>query len=274
MSLTVRHWGTRGSISTPGAARAEFGACTACVTVSSETGTLILDAGYGIANYGDREARLRPLATGQHSYHLFLTHFHWDHIQGLPFFPPTFFAGNDIHIWSPLPEDTVRAVLDHLFDGSYTPFDGLASLPCRLTIERLGDVGEAQGFTVRACPTAHAGPTFAYRVEAAGRVVVYAPDHDAARRRLNDRLLDFAQGADLLIHDATFTDAEYAAGADWGHSALSTALRNARLSGARATHFTHHLPLRSDAELTALEAAVRQQLPSVRFAREYIDYTV
>lgn len=274
MPLVVRHWGVRGSISAPSAERVRYGASTLCVTVHDGEDGLVLDAGYGIADFGGHEMVTRNVVAGGLVYHLFLTHFHWDHIQGLPFFPPSYFGDNVIHIWSPQREQVTREVLDHLFDGSYTPFDGLDSLPCTIHIHRLEGEIRALGFRVTACPTAHVGQTYAYRIERNGRSLVYAPDHDPVVGATNEAFLAFARGTDLLIHDCTYTDEEHALRRSWGHASVEGALGNALAIGARATHLTHHAPLRTDAELDQIEHRVQARCPTATFARERLDYTI
>jgi phosphoribosyl 1,2-cyclic phosphodiesterase len=251
--VKVRIWGCRGSLAAPGPATVRYGGNTSCVEVSTETGTrIVLDAGTGIralgAAFDGREDE--PV-------NLLLTHLHLDHLEGLGFFAPLWTAGRQIFIWGP--PSPLRALRDRVaryFSPPLFPVD-LGDIPCQVVFAdatpepwAIGDV------TVHAHAVQHPGPTVAYRLEQNGRTLAYFPDHEPAVGLPLDSLDDTwlsgfaaAEGADVLLHDAQYTDEEYAIRAGWGHSSLSDAITFSRRVGARRIALFHHDPSHADEQL-------------------------
>ena len=265
--MRVRVWGARGSVPAPGPDTTRYGGNTSCLQVTLADGTdLVLDAGTGLRPLG------LALAPADRPLHVLLTHLHLDHIQGLMFFAPAFRAGAELVIHGPAapgdPEGSLRHRLARYISAPLTPID-LHELPCRLDFReaepaewRLGSA------TVRAAPVSHRGPTLGYRITDGHETLVYLPDHEPGLGADLDDLadewisgLDLARGADLLLHDAQYTDAEYARHCGWGHSALGDVLTFARRAGVGRLVGIHHDPLHSDAFLDtfAQEAAARYE---------------
>jgi phosphoribosyl 1,2-cyclic phosphodiesterase len=269
-SLRVRFWGVRGSIPSPGADTIRYGGNTSCVTLESDAiepdasgkpGFVIFDAGSGIRSLAMSLLRNKQLPIRAH---LFLTHTHWDHIQGFPFFVPALIPGNHISVYgNPEGEGGVEAALDGQMQHRYFPI-GLKQMAAKLDFHQL-ESGEHEiaGMHVTVAPLFHSSVTVGYRVEIGGRSVVYLTD--AEPRRVDDQvtidpvMLGLAAGADILIHDAQYTDEEYPAKIGWGHSPIGYVVDFARAAGVRHLILFHHDPLSSDAKLDIIQQAARDR---------------
>ena len=260
MKLTV--WGARGSIPTPGPDTMRYGGNTSCVQVTLSDGSVVvLDAGTGIRTMGlALGAVQRPLT-------ILLTHLHLDHIQGLMFFAPCFHPESEIVIWGPAAAEA--PLLDRIARYISAPLSPVEvrELPCRVSF-REAQRGEWQigPATVYADSVSHRGPTLGYRIEDDGTTLAYIPDHEPALGAPIDTLedewisgLDLARDADLLVHDAQYTDAEYPNHLGWGHSSLSDALAFGARAQARRMLLFHHEPLHDDATLDAIGAQARER---------------
>jgi phosphoribosyl 1,2-cyclic phosphodiesterase len=265
--VKVTLWGTRGSLAAPGPETIRYGGNTSCVEVRAADGRLlVLDAGTGIRRLGD--AIERDLTRID----ILLTHLHMDHIQGLGFFEPLFWPGLDVHLWGPSSTThDLRSRLTRYLSPPLFPVR-LRDLPCKLTFHNVvSEGGLSTGpFDVRAQLVCHPGPTVGYRIAADGASLAYLPDHEPALGALDfpgDRNwlsgIDLAEGVDLLIHDAQYTDEEYAHCVGWGHSSLAQLLTFARAARVRHLVPFHHDPAHSDVMLDELFAAARgaSQLP-------------
>ena len=271
-ALRVRFWGTRGSLAKPGPSTLRYGGNTSCVEVRAYDGTLIvLDCGTGAHELG-----VALLATGEHPLrgHLLLTHTHWDHIQGLPFFGPLFVPGNEWDIYAPQGlarrlEQTLAGQMEY----AYFPvtLDQLgATVRYHELVEGSFDLGAVR-VTTRYLN--HPGLALGYRLEAGGATVVHASDHEphsrhqpsagaaAARVHPEDqRHVEFLAGADLVIHDAQYTLAEYPEKLTWGHSPAELVVDFAVAAGAQRLALFHHDPMRSDADVDRMVEACRQRV--------------
>jgi phosphoribosyl 1,2-cyclic phosphodiesterase/DNA-binding response OmpR family regulator len=265
--MRVRFWGTRGSIPKPGPGTVRYGGNTSCVEVRSDVGTLIvLDCGTGAHALGHAlaAARTAPLRG-----HLLITHTHWDHIQGLPFFAPLFVAGDQWDVYAPRGlHESLRETLAGQMQYPYFPvsLDQLAAtVRYHDLVEGELAIGEVR---VLARYLNHTALTLGYRLEADGVAVVYATDHEPHSRGLAEgrpgpiggedrRHADFLAGADLVIHDAQYTALEYPTKVGWGHSTVESVVAVARAAGARRVALYHHDPHRDDADIDRLLAAAR-----------------
>jgi phosphoribosyl 1,2-cyclic phosphodiesterase len=242
--VKVRFWGTRGSIPTPGQRTVRYGGNTACVEVRDRTGALlVLDAGTGL-----RELGLALNGSGPLEVDLLLSHLHWDHIQGIPFFRPVYDARSRLRIHGPVQARPLRELLGLGMDAPFFPVD-LEGLPAQLVIDELrsGSATQIGPYQVSASGTSHPAPSLAYRVEADGRALVYATDTEDPFTGRANPVVALAQGADLLIHDAQYLAADYREG--WGHSTIESAIEVAVLAGVRRLALYHHDPDRSDEAL-------------------------
>lgn len=255
----VTFWGTRGSIPTPGNSTEKYGGNTPCVHIQHQDTDIILDAGTGIRNLGlelmQQERKL--------DLHLLLSHTHWDHIQGLPFFGPAYSKDTNIHIYgSPQKESFLAGILQRQMDINYFPVD-MSALKATLTIEEIKDNKLEIGTTKVKCQEqiCHPGGSLRYKVEVNSKKIVYATDveldmiikPDADSKHDSTKLLNeyksFIKDADLLIADAQYTEQEYISKQNWGHSSIPVVLDIAHQQGVKQLALFHHDPQRSDAQL-------------------------
>jgi len=260
-------WGTRGSIASPGPDTVGFGGNTPCLEVRVRDGRrFIFDAGTGIRPLGES----MMADGGTRNAVVFFTHFHWDHIQGFPFFRPLYDPEASLRIIGP---DQARADIERLFAKQMASINfpvPFTALSADMEFSNLdGGDWEEDGFCVRSMRLRHPSFTVGHRIEYGGISLAYLPDNELANesyevgKEWRKRLVDFLGDCDVLIHDAMFTREEYGSKVDWGHSTFTQTLELAHEVGAKELLFFHHDPRRSDQELTEIvdrhksEAAAR-----------------
>lgn len=266
--MHARVWGCRGSLATPGEETIRYGGNTSCVEVRLDSGhVLVLDAGTGIRPLG---ASLGP--DDPPEIHLFLTHLHLDHIQGLGFFGPLFDPARDVHIWGPAsPVQPLSERIAIYLSPPLFPVR-LGDLSARIHFhdapEEAVTIGSA---TVRAGSVTHQGPTVGYRIEEAGRSIAYMPDHEPAiggnlAAQPDEWISGYglAHDVDVLLHDAQYLDTEYPQHIGWGHSAIGHALEFARRARAQRLLLFHHDPSHTDEDLEQLLEEARGAIDAPR----------
>ncbi|MFN0096310.1 MAG: MBL fold metallo-hydrolase [Dehalococcoidia bacterium] len=225
---------------------------------------LILDAGTGIRPLG------RTVGPDVTEIHILLTHLHMDHIQGLGFFGPFFRPGAAIHIWGPpSPHEHLHERLSRYLSNPLFPV-GLRDLPGVVAVHSfLDDEVDIGGFQVRAAQIIHPGSTIGFRISEGAKSLAYLPDHEPALGRGEVDAdpawvsgAQLADGVDLLIHDAQYTDEEYHRHVGWGHSSTTQTVAFAGLAGAKRLALFHHDPAHSDHEVAAIAARARTLAPS------------
>jgi phosphoribosyl 1,2-cyclic phosphodiesterase len=260
--MQLKVWGCRGSLPTPGPSTVTYGGNTSCVEVvlGDDERALILDAGTGIrALGGDLVAR------GTRRIHLFLTHLHLDHLEGLRFFAPLFDPRVTVEIHGPRsPVSSLRDRILRAFSPPLFPID-LRDLPARLIFHDLpGEPWQADALTLSSDLVLHPGPTLGFRLETAASAVAYLPDHEPALAGIDGRPVEWisagglARDADVVLHDAQYFDDEYDARIGWGHSSVAHAVRFCEAVGARRLVLFHHEPTHSDLDLERLEDRARE----------------
>jgi phosphoribosyl 1,2-cyclic phosphodiesterase len=268
MSLRVRFWGTRGSIPTPGAQTVRYGGNTPCTEVRTDDGWLIiLDAGTGIRELGRdllQRSNGAPIMGD-----IFLTHAHWDHIQGIPFFAPIFVRGNHFTIWGSqsLERSVDKVVRDQMspvvFPVTFEELD--ASIDFRDLAE--GTRTEGTGYEVTSFAVQHPGGALGYRFSEPGGnggALVYVSDNELASHDRygsapdwRERMVGFVRGAKVLIHDSTYTTEEFDHHRGWGHSTFQDCVELALEAGVGTLVLFHHEPRRTDDQLDACLAECR-----------------
>ena len=263
--MEVTFYGVRGSCPCPSEENRRYGGNTACVAVTVEGhDPIVFDLGTGLRAFG-----LTQPTDGTFRGTALMTHLHWDHVQGLPFFPPADRVGARLDVYGPRQEEgSLGEVFGDLMRPPYFPvrFGDLRG-DIRFHDVEVADlaIGDAK---VKVRPVPHCGPTVGYRVELDGAVITYISDHQAPRslEGFADEVLELADGADLLIHDAQYTPEEFAQRAHWGHCTVEYAVRLAAATGVRRLALFHHDPAHDDDALDALlEGAQRLAAEIGRF---------
>jgi len=264
--MKVRFWGTRGSIATPGPATLRYGGNTSCIEVRTDDGAVILiDCGTGAHPLGQKLVQEMKPCSG----HILISHTHWDHIQGLPFFAPLFEAGNEWHIYGPRGlGQSLQEVLAGQMEYAYFPV-ALNAFAATVHFHEVVEGGiTIGGARISTQYLNHPALTVGYRIEADGASLVYASDHephsaDAAGgcgecgEGGDADHVEFVRDADLLIHDAQYTAGEYPAKIGWGHSTIEYVTDVAIAGNVRHVALFHHDPARSDDALDQLIAGAR-----------------
>jgi phosphoribosyl 1,2-cyclic phosphodiesterase len=265
--LQLRFWGVRGSTPTPGKDRLVYGGNTPCVEIRTASNQVLLfDGGSGIRELGHQLAA--EFAGRDLSLNLFLTHFHWDHIQGIPYFKPVFSPSTRLNVHSWTPELDTQRILDAQMRTPYFPVDfadaGARIVLTQLKSERvkIGDV------TVESFPLNHPQGAYGYRIETGNKSIVYATDLEHGDPQFDRTLRDYASGADVLIYDAQYNDEEYAAHRGWGHSTWREATRVARDAGVQRLFLFHFDPTHTDARVAESERLAAAEFEGASAARE------
>jgi CheY-like chemotaxis protein len=271
--MRVRFWGTRGSIATPGPGTVRFGGNTSCVEVTTDAGAcFIFDCGTGARPLG---AELMARTPKPISAVILLSHTHWDHIQGFPFFAPLFVRENQITVCGPEGSGhSLAEVLSGQMEFTYFPVE-ISQLPATITFRELGEgTHEIGGARIVAQYLHHPAMALGYRIEADGAAVVYLCDHEPFSETLwhdhptsshaesivhegDRRHARFMAGAGLVIHDAQYTPEEYPSRKNWGHSTYEYAVGLAAAAGVRHLALTHHDPTHDDAFVETIEKRAR-----------------
>jgi phosphoribosyl 1,2-cyclic phosphodiesterase len=259
--MRVTIWGCRGSVPTPGPETVHYGGNTSCVEVTLADGSVVIfDAGTGIRALGFDLVR-----RGVRRVHLCLTHLHLDHLEGLRFFEPLWDEQGEVDIWGPpSPVFSLQERIGRSFSPPLFPVD-LADVPARLRFHDTPRGKWAIGSAVLAAAgVVHPGPTLGYRIDDGRSSLAYIPDHEPALAGdIASRTPDWISGAsladdvDVVLHDAQYSEEEYASRVGFGHSSVGHAVAFARAAGARRLVLFHHEPRHDDATLEQLEARAR-----------------
>jgi len=256
--MKLKFWGTRGSIATPSRETRELGGNTTCVQVLyDEDKSLTIDCGTGVIEYASRGVDLAKSA----EFHFLVTHFHWDHIIGFPFFHPIHAPGTQVHFYSPFPVEECRANFAMLFDGTYSPLRDMSNLNADVQFHCISDgsSGEVNGLQVEACRTTHSATCYAYRLRGPGVDLGFVTDHEReADLEQNQRVVELVKGCDVLVHEGHFTANEYKRRQGWGHCTIEDAIANATAAGTTHLLLHHHAPDHTDDFLRLYMRRLRQ----------------
>ena len=261
ISLRVTFYGVRGSCPCSGEGYLRYGGNTACVVVElADEPPIVIDLGTGLRPLGlDLEARAGPGVAVQMT--ALLSHLHWDHIIGLPFCTPLLRKGGRMDVYGP-PQDSgsLHQVMERVVEPPYFPVT-VKELQGAIDFHEVADddivVGSAK-VKVRIVP--HVGTTLGFRIEGSGASVAFVFDHQAPEDfgSVAEGVLELCDGADLVVHDAQYTDSEYPAKATWGHSTIAYSVHVAAEAGARALALFHHDPTHLDDDLDRILAGARE----------------
>ncbi len=289
--MKVKFWGVRGSIASPGPATVRYGGNTTCIEIRTDNNELIIiDAGTGIFPLSQTLLSELPVTAN-----VLITHSHWDHIQGLPFFVPNFIPGNTLRLhgaFDPISGKGIEQVMSVQLQYSYFPVRE-AEMKARIEYVTLNPNQTIQIGSAKVTPFLMNHPVidFGYRIEADGKSIFFTGDHEPPPNIYAPHDPEFAQyqgfideksdyilramaGVDVLIADCSYTSAEYLSKKGWGHGTFHTSIDYAKKAGVKVLFCTHHEPTRSDDALEAVFAQVLQDHPQqpgdplYRLARE------
>jgi phosphoribosyl 1,2-cyclic phosphodiesterase len=276
-AVNVTFYGVRGSCPCSGDRYRRYGGNTSCLCIDIEgDGPLIIDLGTGLRALGDVLIKeVRALGTPLQATAL-LTHLHFDHILGLPFFAPLHDPGARLTVHGPAqPNGSLKDALHAAVQPPVFPIHMEQFRGEMLTIDTRDEDFSIGSAKVMARSVPHTGATLGYRIEAEGRTIAYLPDHQAPldRRTITEGVLELCRDVDLLIHDSQYTDDEFSAKPDWGHSTAAYAVHVAAEAGAKRLMLTHHDPSHNDREIDRVLTAARRlpeakQLEDVSAAHE------
>ena len=262
--MTLRFWGVRGSIPSPAAENLGYGGNTSCVEVRAGNQIFILDAGSGIRQLGRELAnefeRSRFEAT------LLISHTHWDHIQGLPFFQPAYSGASSIRI---VGGAEMAANFRQAFSNQMSPMHFPVPLSHLIGVEQIGALAHGAnsfgGTEVRSIALNHPGGCTGFRLDAAGGSIAYLPDHEPYGRGASDHygsaeaaLIQFVRQVDVLVLDSQYTNAEYPTRVGWGHGCLEESVRLAMRADVRELVLFHHDPDHDDATIDSMVNQARR----------------
>jgi phosphoribosyl 1,2-cyclic phosphodiesterase len=264
----VRFWGVRGTVPCPGPEYLRYGGNTPCVEVMCGANRLIFDAGTGIRALGASLADQTGLSA-----HIYLTHTHIDHINGFPFFRPAYDPKNCFQVWAghlnevngglqgvlagimraplfPVPLDIMHACIgfhDFVAGETFEPFEGV---------------------TLRTAPLNHPNGATGYRIDFAGKAICYVTDTEHRENALDETIVNLIRGSQIVIYDATYTEAEYRTYRGWGHSTWNEGVKLCEAAGAERLVAFHHDPDHTDADLDRIAEQLERARPGSLVAQE------
>ncbi len=270
--MKIRLWGVRGSTPTPEKGNGRYGGNTTCVEVRLDNNTLIiLDCGSGARALGKslgNEFESRPLEA-----YVFLTHFHWDHIQGIPFFLPLYKQGNTVLFHSVRrPGFELQRIVEGVMGSPYFPVE-MGAMPAKRRFIELDETPVIiNGAVISAAPLHHPQGSAGYRIEADNRVFVLATDTEPGSPHHDRALGALAQDADLLLYDSQYTPRQLEGEKKgWGHGTWQEGVRIARQSGVKRLALFHHDPDSDDAFVDRLVCQAQQEFPNTLGAAEGLE---
>ena len=261
--MRITYFGVRGSCPTSSDQQRRYGGNTSCVLVEvAGEPPLVLDMGTGLRALG-HQLNAPLIAAGKPLRgNALLTHLHYDHVLGTPFFPPMRDPGALLEIYGPAQaDDTLQATMAGMVKPPFFPVH-MADFRGELRYHDLGPDDEFAlgGITVKARTIPHIGTTLGFRIEAGGVTMAYMPDHQAPvdRTTVADAVMELCQDADLLIHDSQYTEDEFVELFDWGHSTPAYAVHVATQAGVKRLDMFHHDPSHNDRQIDTMLRAARQ----------------
>jgi len=293
--MKFKFWGVRGSIPTPGSNTLKYGGNTTCIEIRTHSNDLIiLDAGTGIHELAQNLLKEMPIQA-----HIFITHTHWDHIQGLPFFIPIFIPNNQITIYGgldPVTNETINRALSVQLQYSFFPIRE-AQLNARIEYATVkpGVPVKVGSATITPIVLNHPVLNFGYRIDCDGQSIFFTGDYEPQLNIYDPEDDEYAEfqsfvdakwaevvlamkDVDVLIVDSSYTDQEYASKQGWGHGTYASGIKLATEANAKKLFFTHHEPTRSDASLDAIYQGLLQNYPNTGFelllAQEGVDISL
>ncbi len=275
--IKVKFYGTRGSISVCGPKFQEFGGNTTCIQITDmKTNRIgIFDAGTGIRDLGND-----LVASGHEQDQIFIvfTHFHWDHIQGFPFFTKAYDPKQKINIFTMgkgKNNDEIKGLFTTLMQSEYfpVPFDKMGASFEFMHPDVLSGIFGPLQVKITANRHNHPGGAYGYRIEREGKVLVFCTDIEHGDE-IDQNVVELCKDADLLIHDAQYTSEELKVKKGWGHSSYEQAIQVAEMAGVKQLAITHHDPDHDDEFLLGMEKQCQERFPNCVLAREKMEIEI
>ena len=265
--FTVRFWGVRGTLATPGAGTVRYGGNTSCLEIRCGKHLLVFDAGTGLRELGRALRDEQPL-----DFDLYLSHTHYDHVSGLAFFEPAFTRTNQVRVWEGHLGQalSLREVLVHMMTPPLFPVPvNLLEPACDFRKFRAGDtLSPRPGITIRTAALRHPNEAVGYRLEFGGRSLCYVTDTEHEVGTRDQTIVELVRGADYFIYDSTYSDDEYERHRGWGHSTWQECCRLAEAAGVKTAVIFHHDPNHDDHDMDRIAAAAAEMRPGTIVARE------
>lgn len=271
--MKAEFWGVRGTAPVAGRDFVKHGGHTMCALVESSAGDrVIVDAGTGIKRLGER--LIEADGSGRLDLAILLTHFHLDHVIGLPFFVPLYTARAQISFYSPLVAKEAERWLGRLMGGRFFPVAFGETVSAKDFSQVEEDTISIGKLEIARCPLNHPQGSVAYRIAESRKSVVFATDTEPPEQGFDERLAAFARGADYLICDAMFTPEEFERRQGWGHSTWRHGVEIARRSGVRHLILSHLNPEHGDSRVEEMVRLARREFPATSAAREGWSFSV
>lgn len=267
MALKVKFWGVRGSIACPSANHIKYGGNTSCLEVTAGDKRLVLDAGTGIRGLGQTF-----LKDDVSQIHILLTHTHWDHINGFPFFVPAYDPRRSVHIMAGhlRGDEGIQNVLAAQMDNPMFPVP-LSAMQAKMRFEdfEAGDQFDIyEDVHVRTAPLNHPNGATGYRIDHGGHSICYVTDTEHVPGKMDQNILGLIEGADVVIYDSTYTEEEFPSKIGWGHSTWNEGVRLCREAGAKSMAIFHHDPEHEDNFMDDLSEVAKKEWDKTFIARE------
>ena len=267
-NILLKFWGTRGSLPTTGKDFAKCGGNTSCLEVRAGENIIIFDAGSGIKELGDKLIGEMPFKA-----HLFFTHYHWDHIMGLPFFTPMFIPSNEINIYGETKKDyTVRKVLVNQMLEPYFPvkFKDVFNATIKFKTIKPGRKFTFGDTTVTTVRLRHPNAAMGYAVERNGSKLVHLTDVEHGKN-FDKKVIDICKGEDAIVHDCAYTPEEYKTKIGWGHSTYEFACKLANLANVKKLYLFHHDPSHSDKFMEQVLSDAKKLFKNTYLAKDHLE---
>ena len=268
--MRIRFWGVRGSIPAPGPETNRYGGNTSCVSVHAKSGALvIIDMGTGLMHLGNA-LMANAFGKGAGRATILLSHTHWDHIQGLGFFPPVFIGGNQFTVWGPGDSpDVLEGILEGQMDPNFSPLQTLKNFSAKFDVRAIpaGESIEAEGVKISAWEHPHgATEALAFRIEEAGRVFVYASDVGYPETGPSDDAIAYFKNAHVLLHDSTYRPDDQTTRRNRGFSSYEDACKAAIAAKVGKLVTFHYDQDYSDDDVDQIVAACKKLLDPHKIA--------
>ena len=270
-TYTLRFWGARGTVPSPAAEKLRYGGNTSCLALTlDDREHVILDCGSGMRHFG----RALPANPDKHParFHIFLSHYHFDHIEGLPLFTPLYEASSEISLYGLRTCGMgVQEILESLIRPPYFPVT-LAEVPSKVDYSDADGAVMIRDVAIDALALNHPDGCLAFRLRRGDRCIVYATDHEHGDAATDRALIEFARGADHLVYDAMYEPGEYEElRKGWGHSTWYAAVQTALQAGIKNLILSHHHPDHSDDELDRVLEVARKEFSNTTISHEGLE---